>query len=216
MKRARNVILIIVGVLVLGCVALLAVPSRDQATATPTAAVAAAAPAPTTAGAPPAPTATPAPAKPTAAPVPTATPAPPPTPVPQLKIGDTLEIKNWRVKVLEVQRVPGDLVWSQFGNKTPAIGEWFIVIVELTNTGAENFTLNTWDFELRTAAGATVKHTTEGAAYAYPAFKKMVGLGKQIPPGATVATPLLYDIAKGTQGISLVFAQAKDKPIDVG
>jgi len=145
-----------------------------------------------------------------------ATAKPQPTTVPMLKIGDTLEAKNWKIKAEGVERVDGDLVWSQFGNKTTAIGQWLIITLEVTNTGNENHTLNTHDFELKTAGGATLKHTTEGAWLGYADFKKMTSLSKQIPPGAVVKTPLLFDIPKGTQGINLVFTQQRDRPINVG
>ena len=132
-----------------------------------------------------------------------------------LKVGDVLETPNWRVKVTKVERVDGDLVWSGAGNKTKSIGQWLLVTTEITNTGRENYALNGSDFELRTASGQTIKHTTEGAGLGYAEFKGHTPLGKQIPPGATITTPLLFDIPKDTQGISLVFAQARDKPINV-
>ena len=132
-----------------------------------------------------------------------------------LKVGDVLESPNWRLKVTNVERVDGDLVWSRTGNKTKSIGQWLVITTEVTNTGKDTHTLNSQDFELRTVAGQTIKHTTEGAGQGYAEFKEQTPLGRQIPPGATVTTPLLFDIPKGTQGINLVFAQAKDKPINV-
>lgn len=154
--------------------------------------------------------------------IPTATPGPPtptvapPTPTPVPKIGDTIRAPNWELTVVEAQRVVGPLVWSQFGNKEEPVGEWFVLTVTLKNIGRENFAVNAWDFELRTAAGATYKHTSELGAYSYAEFRKMVPLGKQVPPGATVRTPLVFDIGKGTEGVFLVFGQAKDSPINVG
>lgn len=216
-----NGVLIAVGVVVLACIALALLSPRDQTGATPTAAAGQAAAATTPAAKPTvplaAPTATPAPvAKTEPTPKPQPTPQPQPTTVPLLKIGDVLETKNWRVKVTGVERVDGDLVWSQFGNKTPAVGQWLIVTTELTNTGNENFTTNVWDWELRLASGATIKHSTGSGWASYAEFKKLTPLGRQIPPTATVTTPLLFDVPKGTEGINLVFAQDKNRPINVG
>lgn len=182
-------------------------PTTVMATGT-TVAVAAQPTAAATAAKPAAAVATPKPAAPTAAP--TAVPTVPPV----LKIEDRLTTPNWELSVKQVERLPGELVWSDFGNKTAPVGQWLILMVELKNVGKENHTLNTWDFELRTASGQTIKHTSEITGYAD--YKKLTRLGRQIPPGATVMTPLLFDIPKDMQGLNLVFGQAKNTPINVG
>lgn len=197
-------------IVALSLVALLAgcgaAPSATKpATVATTAAPATSAPAAATK-----PAATTAPAKPAAV-APTATTKPEPQ---LLKIGDVLEAPNWHLKVVTAERVDGDLVWSQYGNKTKAIGQWLVLTLELKNVGRENFSVHQHDFELQTANGQTIKHSSE--VFGYADFKGQVALGKQIPPGATVVTPLIYDIPQNTNGINLIFAQAKNKPINVG
>jgi hypothetical protein len=162
----------------------------------------------TQAGAKPADATKPAPTKP----APTETPAPKPV----AKIGDTVKSRNWEITVKSAERLTGDLVWSQVGNKTAPVGQWFVIIADLKNVGNENFTVNTFDFELKTANGQTYKYAQGGEYIMYAQFKGLQAPGKQIPPGATASTVLLFDIAKGTEGINLVFAQARDNPINVG
>ncbi|HEU5330561.1 MAG TPA: hypothetical protein VFU78_20880, partial [Thermomicrobiales bacterium] len=55
-------------------------------------------------------------------------------------------VKHWRIAVTQAQTRGKDLVWSEFGNKDTAAGTWYIVTVTMTNTGNENFGVNTWDF----------------------------------------------------------------------
>jgi len=132
------------------------------------------------------------------------------------KVGDTITAPNWSLRVVKVERIDGDLVWSQYGNKATAVGQWLVLTVELKNLANQNHTLNTWDFELRTAAGQTYKHSTESGTSSLAEFRKQTALGKQVPPGATITASLVFDVAKGTEGVSLVFSQAKDAPINVG
>ena len=146
-------------------------------------------------------------------PAPTAT----STPEPQLlKIGDMLESQNWHMMVTSVERVDGELVWSRFGNKSTAAGQWLVVTLEITNTGQDSRTLTTRDFELRTATGQMIKHITDGIWIGYAQYTDRTALGRPIPPGTKVTTPLLFDIPKDLQGLDLILTQEQHKPINVG
>lgn len=143
---------------------------------------------------------------------------PPPTPTvaPKRRIGDAIQAANWTVTVAAAERVAGPLTWNSLGTAETPIGEWLVVTVRLENTGHENHTLNPWDFELHTASGTIIKHTTEFIEPSYAELHGQIGLGRQIPPGATVTTPLLFDIPAGMQGLDLVFLQAREQPVNVG
>ena len=52
-----------------------------------------------------------------------------------------------------------ELVWSDFGNKDTAKGIYFVVYMTLKNIGKENFSINTWDFELHDSQD--IKYTSE-------------------------------------------------------
>ena len=80
-------------------------------------------------------------------------------------------VKHWRIAVTQAQTRGKDLVWSEFGNKDTAAGTWYIVTVTMTNSGNENFGVNTWDFELHDGAGATYKVSDAAGAYAYSEFR---------------------------------------------
>ncbi|MCX6024039.1 MAG: DUF4352 domain-containing protein [Chloroflexi bacterium] len=138
----------------------------------------------------------------------TATPRPAPTatPAPVIgKTGETLATKNWRVTLAGVERPGKSLVWSSFGNKQEAVGTWLVINVDLENTGKENFTVNDWDFELKTADGVTYKGAN--CCFLYADLKKMQKLGQQLPPGVPAKSALIYDIAPAAAGMTLTFKQ---------
>ncbi|MBI3942951.1 MAG: DUF4352 domain-containing protein [Chloroflexi bacterium] len=125
----------------------------SQATATAKAEQVAVVPGqPTNTARPPADTATP---KPTEAPKatdtpkpPSATPTPKPppaTPTPLAKVGDKLIAPNWEITVGKPEKMK-TLVWSEYGNKTDAKGEWLIIPLTLKNIGKQNFGINNFDF----------------------------------------------------------------------
>lgn len=204
-------------------------PTAQAAAAPPTAAAIAIAPTettqpPTATSAPP--TATPRPERPTPTekpPTPTPTPRPTPTekpptptPTPRPGIGQAVGVKNWDLAVRATERPGKELVWSQFGNKDLAAGTWFVVVVDMKNTGDRNFNVNAHDFELKTAAGATYSVSTILGAYTYSEYKGAQRLGGQVPPGVTVRYYIPFDIAPDATGLTLTFKQDKRPTFDLG
>jgi hypothetical protein len=95
----------------------------------------------------------------------TATPMPPtttptlrpsvtPTPKTSYQINESVAIGNWEYRVTKVTTTK-TLVWSRYGNSTDAKGMYLIVWTTLTNIGAKNWSINTWDFELHDSSGIT-------------------------------------------------------------
>lgn len=156
-------------------------------------------------------TATPAIAAKAAAPTAVAKPTAPPMPtMPPGAVGQVVT-DNWQIVVRGVER---KATVDSFGQPVKPVGEWLVVSVELVNRGRENFGVNTWDFELRTADGATIKHSTDFGAMAYAnSLPDRRALGGQIPPGAKSASALIYDVAPGAGGLTLVFTQAPQQSV---
>lgn len=153
--------------------------------------------------------------KPVAAPKPTEPPKPTETPKPLPKVGETITAGNWEYTVEKLEKAK-TLTWSQFGNKTDAKGTWLVVYMTLKNVGKENFSINTWDFELNDATGIKYNTTTDVAtAYGFNDLKKLAKLGEQFPPGVSTKTALLFDIAPDAKGLKLLVKQAQTS-IDLG
>ncbi len=115
-----------------------------------------------------------------------------------------------------VDRPGKELVWSQYGNKSQAAGEWLVVAVEMKNTGDRNFGVNTHDFELKTATGATYNVSSDLGAYGYSETKGGQRIGGQVPPGVTVRYHVVFDIAPDATGLAFTFKQDKRPTFDLG
>jgi len=154
-------------------------------------------------------------AKPTATVKPEATVKPTNTPVPPPKVyglNELASVKNWDLAVAAIDRPGKEFVWSDFNNKTLAAGTWFIVALDMKNTGNANFGVNTSDFEMRAVGGVTYNLSTQAGVYSYPSYKKGQDIGGQVPPGVVVRYYLIFDVAPTATDLQLVFKQ-DTKPI---
>lgn len=125
---------------------------------------------------------------------------------PPLVQGDTATVKNWDVTLVSVERPGKELVWSQFGNKSVAVGEWVVPVVKLKNTGNQNFGVNGFDFELQ-GGGVTYKVSSDIGALTYGTNKGGQQINGQVPPGSEATVYLPFDVTPGTTGLALVFKQ---------
>jgi hypothetical protein len=159
-------------------------------------------------------------AKPTATVKPEATVKPTNTPVPPPKVyglNELASVKNWDLAVNNVVRPGKELVWSQYGNTSTAAGTWFVVVVDMKNTGNTNFGVNTTDLELLAANGITYKVSTDGgASYEYSGYKGAQRIGGQVPPGVNVTYHVVFDVAPNATDLKLVFKQDKNPTFAVG
>lgn len=140
---------------------------------------------------------------PTATPRPTGT--PPPTPTPRPGMGTMLQTRNWKISLDGVERPGTNLVWSKFGNASEAVGEFVVVYLTLENIGRTNFSVNSWDFELKVAGNVTYK--TASCCFLFADSKGMLGLGHQMPPGVPAQAPIIFDVAPNAADLRLVFLQ---------
>ena len=132
--------------------------------------------------------------------------------VAQAKVGDTVKSGNWSYTVTKVDRMK-TLVWSDFGNKTDALGQWLIVSMTLRNIGNQNFPINTFDFQLTDGGGTKYDTSSKFEVYSYMSHAKLTNLGEQFPPGIDVKTALVFDINPAATGLKLVLKQANSATI---
>jgi len=158
-------------------------------------------------------------AKPTNTPKPEQTAKPTNTPVPPPKVyglNELASVKNWDLAVAAIDRPGKEFVWSDFNNKTLAAGTWFIVALDMKNTGNANFGVNTSDFEMRAVGGVTYNLSTQAGVYSYPSYKKGQDIGGQVPPGVVVRYYLIFDVAPTATDLQLVFKQGTKPTFALG
>ncbi len=131
-------------------------------------------------------------------------------------IKQAVATKDWTLQVADVKRAGQTLKWSEYGNTVSAAGTFLVVKVDMKNTGAANFGVNTWDFELRDSAGVTYKHADQLGASGYSEYAGGKRVGDQVPPGVTVAYYLIYDINPSASGLQLVFKQGGNPVFGLG
>jgi hypothetical protein len=150
-----------------------------------------------------------------AAPKPTNTPSPPPAAAKIYGLNQLVNVKNWDLAIQKVETPGKELVWSQFGNKSVAAGTWFIVVVDMKNTGNQNFGVNTSDFELK-AGNVTYKVSDDFGTFGYSELKGGQKIGGQVPPGVNVTYYIAFDIAPTATDLQLIFKQDKKPVFGVG
>lgn len=122
------------------------------------------------------------------------------------KIGDTITSGNWKYTVSKATREK-TIKWSDFGNQTEAKGVWQIVHVKLENVGKETALINTWDFEVKDAAGITYKADTDSVSYS--SYNKLSKPMDNYPPGVPAEIGLVFDVNPSAKGLKLWLVQAK-------
>jgi Domain of unknown function (DUF4352) len=142
---------------------------------------------------------------PTATPIPpTATPVPP-TSTPAPGVGTTVTSGNWSYTVTRVTK-PGQKIntGNQFA-QLDALGSWVAVYLTLKNVGSQNYAINEWDFELRVASPPSTYQVTDESVGMSLWLERngLQSLGKQIPPGVSFNTALLFDVAPASSGMAL-------------
>ncbi len=125
-----------------------------------------------------------------------------------------VSVKNWDITVIGVEKPGKELVWSQFNNKSTAVGTWVVVAVKMKNTGNQNFGVNSFDFEMRASGGTKYTVSTEGGSYS--TFKGGQSLSGQVPPGTEVTYYVPFDVAPTATELQFVFKQDKNPIFTIG
>jgi hypothetical protein len=91
-----------------------------------------------------------------------------------------------------------------FATTKTAKGIWVVVLIQLTNIGKRNFSINYFDFELRDDKG--IRYTPELTSDLDPP-PGYTNLGESFPPGVPLLTRLFFDVAPGTTGMRIHLVQ---------
>jgi len=126
-----------------------------------------------------------------------------------------VSVKNWDLAIQKVETPGKELVWSQFGNKSVAAGTWFVVVVDMKNTGNQNFGVNSSDFELK-SGNVTYKVSDDMGTYSYSELKGGQRVGGQVPPGVNVTYYIVFDVAPNAADLQFIFKQDKKPIFSVG
>jgi uncharacterized membrane protein len=149
------------------------------------------------------------------APKPTNTPNPPPATAKTYGLNQLVNVKNWDLAIQKVETPGKELVWSQFDNKSVAAGTWFVVALDMKNTGNQNFGVNSPDFELK-AGNVTYKVSDDLGTYSYSEFKGGQRIGGQVPPGVNVTYYIAFDVAPAAADLQFIFKQDTKPTFGVG
>jgi uncharacterized membrane protein len=130
-------------------------------------------------------------------------------------LNELASVKNWDLAIQKIEKPGKDLIWSQYGNKSTAAGTWFVVVVDMKNTGNQNFGVNSSDFELR-SGNVTYKVSDDFGSYSYSDSKGGQKVGGQVPPGVSVTYYIVFDVAPNATDLQFVFKQDKKPVFTVG
>lgn len=129
-----------------------------------------------------------------------------PAPSPSARIGDYVQVGNWRYSVRQVD-TSKTISRGVFGTKT-AKGLFVLVWIELTNVAKENYIINLSDFELWDARAVHYTADYDSSYVATARGQAQVGVGEKFPPGVSIATTVVFDVAPVTTGMQLYLVQA--------
>jgi hypothetical protein len=149
----------------------------------------------------------------TARAAPTATPRIIPTAVPQptvniSSIGIEGHVGTWAVTVIGITKPGKNMVWSDYGNKTTAAGEWLILEVAIRNNGKSSANLQTDNFGIKDTDNNTYFADFYGNAYSE--YKGGLYITKAVPPGVTNRSYLAFDVKPGLVDPYMIFLLDSD------
>jgi hypothetical protein len=125
---------------------------------------------------------TPASAPSHAAPAATDTPLPS---TPTHGLNELVSVRNWDLAIQKIERRGQRLALSQFSNTAVAKGVWFLILVDMKNTGSKALGVSVADFVLR-SGGATYTMLDSPEAFGYSESRGGRRIGDQNQPGVSV------------------------------
>jgi hypothetical protein len=130
-------------------------------------------------------------------------------------LNELASVKNWDLAIQKVEKPGKDLIWSQYGNKSTAAGTWFVIVVDMKNTGNQNFGVNSSDFEMK-SGNVTYKVSDDFGSYSYSDSKGGQKVGGQVPPSVNVTYYIVFDVAPNATDLQFVFKQDRKPTFAVG
>lgn len=123
-------------------------------------------------------------------------------------IGKEGHVGSWTVTVIGVTRPGKNLVWSDYGNKTLAGGEWLVIEVAIRNDGKSSTALQRDNFGIKDQDNNTYFADFYGNAYSE--YKGGLDIDRAVPPGVTNRSYLAFDVRPGLVEPYLIFLLDSD------
>jgi hypothetical protein len=145
--------------------------------------------------------------------------APSPTktspPVKTHGLNELVSVKNWDLAIQKIERRGTKLALSQFSNVAVAHGIWFLVLVDMKNTGSKNLGVTPDDFAL-TSGEANYPLLTSPEALDYSQSRGGRRIGDQIAPGVSVTYYTIFDVPPDATDLHFTFKQDTSPVFAVG
>lgn len=133
----------------------------------------------------------------------------------QPRMWDLVRSLEWDSTVRSVERRIAPLPAQDAAQPVRPNGHWALLVVDLTNRTSRSLAPEAGAFVLESAAGSrslNLAASEHGRAYA--TILGLTPFGNALPPGATVATLVLFDIAADAGRLTLHFLPA-NQPIRI-
>jgi hypothetical protein len=129
---------------------------------------------------------------------------------------DLVRAPDWALTVRSIERLRGPLPAVDGGEPTRPVGQFAVLVFDLTNRSSGARTPRAADFLLAAAGGARFADLAEAAAArAYAIQTGLAPFGDPVPPGGTVTTLALFDIDPTAGLFTLHWLPAADHPIRI-
>ncbi len=151
----------------------------------------------------------------TEAPAPATAVPKPSAPLKTYGLNQLVTVPGWDLAIQKVDRIGTRLAWSQFSNTVPAAGIWFVIVVDMKNTGAQPRAVTADDFSLQ-ANGNTYPMAEPNQMAAYGAARGGRRLGDPIAPGTSVSFYTVYDLPPDATNLLFTFKQETQPIFAVG
>jgi hypothetical protein len=128
---------------------------------------------------------------------------------PSARLWDLVRSAEWELTVRSVERRPDPLSGSDGAVVRPD-GRFAVFVVDLTNRTGRPLAPESEDFALRTAEGDRAANlAATPAARAYAVGAGFLPFGDPVPPGGTVTTVVVFEIAGDAGNLILLFRPAR-------
>lgn len=116
-------------------------------------------------------------------------------------------IKDWKLKLVDVEHPGTTLKWSNYGDTKEASGTWLVVYVSLENTKSESSSLSPFNFRVTDSKGTIYNHYENLAITdVYARYRDGKSIANDILlPGSKANYYLLFDVSPDATGLKLEF-----------
>ncbi len=126
------------------------------------------------------------------------------------KMNQPISVGSWKITVEKTELVP-EIIWSDFGNKQAATGQYLKVYMTTENITDKTDSPKSFDYKVRDSKGAEYATCGELACFAYPEREQRISLNKDTPPRTSSKVMVIFDVAKDASGLTLEVEGGKAK-----